>query len=668
MTRTVWSSDGMSSSKAVPSVTLKWAFRAHKRFLDGLAPEVRRQLGGRREDAYAIVYGRTQVGKSTLILNLMGLPPDSAQHVSTVLRGGQKEGNSSTAVPMEYRQSHDHYWHIFWDGRKYECSTDSKATEEFRLLREEMEGGRISAESCICVVEIPSCYFVGAVTTERRIRILDLPGIEAANPIERKFVERVAGNLVPNADLILLVGRADDLSFLSANHLAVPGITDWQYTPNRFRIVTTYSFTPDSIREFAREACVSCDALPFRERLINQLQKFGSIEENARKPDLYFPLEIGDSWKEDDLKDTHLDTMINSLMADLRHDIVESMTSVGRLMNAVDAHILVTRQHQIHIHELQVIIEKLTYAKNNRERGVGLCEKIIKKTKDKLERVFESINSFENFTAAHKQRIPAISLSLWDKEQRAEIKRDFEGAGEKNTDIFLQRLDKQTHALKSCLSSIFDDEVDFYDFEENTISHLFLESLLKIMRKINSINVNEVANAAFSDIRLKIDGYWTKEYFFTDAGSNYAKDLNAFLAAHKLMTDSTAALLNDEIDKCLEKILSQMQKEKYRLEKKVKRLEYLLEHERSVLVRINANISYQIEKSNQMEMEHQKELRQSRKFSSLLIEEYNNELEATWNTVMSVSDPILAFEALVLGASLPDARRSVWARIDSAIV
>jgi hypothetical protein len=106
--------------------------------------------------------------------------------------------------------------------------------------------------------------------------------------VERRFVSRVAERLVPNADLILLVGRADDLTFLSAEHLALPGLSDWQITPHRFRVVTTFSFTPPSIRDFTRETGCWGDEEAYRQRLIGQIEDWShSIPRRAIRNSIF---------------------------------------------------------------------------------------------------------------------------------------------------------------------------------------------------------------------------------------------------------------------------------------------------------------------------------------------------------------------------------------------
>jgi hypothetical protein len=74
----------------LPQQSYAWAFEAYDRFVETLSPEVRQHLGERREDSYMVVFGRTQVGKTTLILKLLGLPAQAVRAVSTVLRGTER--------------------------------------------------------------------------------------------------------------------------------------------------------------------------------------------------------------------------------------------------------------------------------------------------------------------------------------------------------------------------------------------------------------------------------------------------------------------------------------------------------------------------------------------------------------------------------------------------
>lgn len=57
-----------------------------------------------------VVFGKTQVGKTTLLMDLMGVSPAAMERVSTALRGGRAHGHSATATTMEYRRSEDQRW------------------------------------------------------------------------------------------------------------------------------------------------------------------------------------------------------------------------------------------------------------------------------------------------------------------------------------------------------------------------------------------------------------------------------------------------------------------------------------------------------------------------------------------------------------------------------
>ena len=80
------------------------------------------------------------------------------------------------------------------------------------------------------------------------LRILDIPGINAVNEAEQAQVARVAERYVATADLILLVGRADDLGFLHPNKLKLAALGDWMLQPNRYRVVLSYTFSPASFK------------------------------------------------------------------------------------------------------------------------------------------------------------------------------------------------------------------------------------------------------------------------------------------------------------------------------------------------------------------------------------------------------------------------------------
>lgn len=326
---------------------LAWAFGAYDRFIQSLSPDIREHFpkGDEQVEAYVVVFGKTQVGKTTLILDLMGLSGDSLKRVSNVLRGGREAGKSATATAMEYRRSSDDQWRfssgsvtVSAEPMRYDDAGMETALGD---VREQMFQKRLQADNPF-IVWIPNDCFDGDKAAGFSLRMLDLPGAHAADATERTHVQKMAQKYVPNADLILLVGKGDDLSFLKPDSLELPSIEDWQIVPNRFRIVTTYSFTAQSVRD-AMQQEKTVDAEFFRTRLLKQIRTFGiKLEDDAADTKRFFPLEFGDSWvnAKQDLV-TALKPVITGLKDQLHRDIKASSTANVRLRNAVSVHVTV---------------------------------------------------------------------------------------------------------------------------------------------------------------------------------------------------------------------------------------------------------------------------------------------------------------------------------------
>lgn len=58
------------------------------------------QYGGSKEKYLVMVYGKSQVGKSTMILSMIGIDDRFFQEVYDTLRAGIPRGNSSTSTAI----------------------------------------------------------------------------------------------------------------------------------------------------------------------------------------------------------------------------------------------------------------------------------------------------------------------------------------------------------------------------------------------------------------------------------------------------------------------------------------------------------------------------------------------------------------------------------------
>lgn len=370
---------------------LTWAFRAYTRFVKSLSPEIRDRLAHKDQQAepYVVVFGKTQVGKTTLLLDLMDVLPSQMMRVSRVLRGKQAKGRSATATTMEYRRSPDQRWGLMVsDASTVWFSADTDMETALAGLRQQMETRRLAAPAPSIVFLPLDCFPLQA--GQPSVRMLDLPGDKPANPTEQEHVSAMARKYVPLADLILLVGKGDDLSFLQEGTLTLPGIEDWQSAPRRFRIITTYSFTAQSVRELVREKGTTATVQLYRERLIKEIERSIPLSKEARQACNFFPLEFGQSWldakEQDPVVYQRVAPLIDVLKQQLLSEIHASTSPLARLRAAVDAHIVIARVKKKRLammdaltttlrSQLKQAQDELANAQTGAQQAVKACER-----------------------------------------------------------------------------------------------------------------------------------------------------------------------------------------------------------------------------------------------------------------------------------------------------
>ncbi|KEZ07314.1 hypothetical protein GQ57_01605 [Burkholderia sp. MSh2] len=270
-----------------------WAYDAFDEFARHIDPELTAGYS-RSSQVTVVVYGSTQVGKTTLMLEMLGIAPARAREVSDVLRGGRSVGKSATATATRYRRSQSDDWQIGQDDTPL---TSAEAQARLGALREQVEAGH-APDADVVDVHIPQCFFASTQDGfASDIRLLDLPGLNATNPHEAAYVRRVAETYVPIADLVVLVCRINTLGALRPVDLQLPELQDWMCYPMRFRVVCTYAFSSASFREWRGDG--ECPSDQMQKRIVKQL----NTHDLRLSPDLaqyIYPLEFGKSW--DDLK------------------------------------------------------------------------------------------------------------------------------------------------------------------------------------------------------------------------------------------------------------------------------------------------------------------------------------------------------------------------------
>lgn len=359
--------------------TRAWAIEANETWLASLSRDAR---GGaqRNPEARVVLFGPTQVGKTTLLLTLLGIRDDAAAEVETVLRGGRVHGQSSTALPMRYLRSRDNQWRIDT------ADTPGLSAEAVRAhlgtVRAAVEDGRHQSTDPVTLF-LPADHFaVGEPAV--RVSVLDLPGIAAAAPRERLLVERIARRHLPAASLILLVGHASKLGMLDPVALGrqLEELKGWMRSRLRYRLVLTYTFDQESMERRFKDMP---DLEAVRAHFVEQIGLFGFPVEPTLSKRLY-PLDFGKSWSDQLAKPGAYRDWAAAVRAQglhaLEEDIARSCEGDTRLRISQE----VGEQTVWRVEMLrQERTDALTAARNDLRRGRAKVQ-VVQRTKTRWER------------------------------------------------------------------------------------------------------------------------------------------------------------------------------------------------------------------------------------------------------------------------------------------
>lgn len=244
------------------------------------------------------VYGKSQVGKTTLILNMIGLKDDEyKQSVSDVLRGGVARGNSSTSTAIIYSQSDTEQYGINiktiegTDIRPIKYYSPEEMKGQLQNIREEVESNSYHKNG-ILHIYIPQDYFSQNVSNDK-IVILDLPGIESRNSKEKAHVESLMTRYIPLSSVCVITCRADTIQSLENEEL--PNNIDWKRIYHKFIVAITRSYSCGTIKSFfskPREQRSEGFCEFVLKRYKEELVKILGANNNTE----FFPLDIGESF------------------------------------------------------------------------------------------------------------------------------------------------------------------------------------------------------------------------------------------------------------------------------------------------------------------------------------------------------------------------------------
>ncbi|MFJ4431388.1 hypothetical protein ACIPZG_10495 [Pseudomonas sp. NPDC089395] len=603
----------------------EWALRAYARLIKTLSKDVQERL--QRKDTtsepYVVVFGKTQVGKTTLLLDLMGVAPDRMNRISSVLRGGREAGKSATATTMEYCRSTSDRWGLSRNGKLRWLEHDEQMTQALGALRVEMESGRLKGESTPCVVHIPKSCFLGS-TQVPSVRMLDLPGDNPANEEEQRHVHQMAKTYLPFADLILLVGKGDDLGFLRPGVITLPGIEDWQSMPYRFRIVTTHSYSAQSLKDILRKES-DVDVTRVRQRLIQQIERFGTLSQPAQEARLYFPLEFGKSWAYAQSAEPELYARMAPIITKLRDElltqIANSITPMGRLRSTLDTHISVTyiqrKKTEAIDSAIQVLEKKLDIAEDE-------C-----KSWDKM--VVGAHSSFDKLAALMKEKPAELGASAIERAAKALLAKPPSACVPKEGP---EKDDCET--LKTLIRKYYEGLMALrLDVSAEGCPLGYWRRVSSALVQPETERVEELFDDAFGPIRYTLDDYWFDTYL---SSSNYQADLRSVREAGSEVFAELVVVWAKCWLQALNRIDEQVRKELVSARVTLAVYEEEASAARARHAQIQQMIAGHVAERQRIVLNSKEDLERCERFKNLLEQEYAASLDQQYTAALQETD------------------------------
>lgn len=607
---------------------LDWAERAYATFLHGIDEEVARDFE-RKGEVTVVLYGRTQVGKTTLLLKVLGIADEHFAQVSLVLRGGREAGHSATATATRYARSQDDYWRI---GPDQDDPHDDEALERhLARLRMRVEAGKYDDDNPVNIW-IPRRYFIQQAP-RIDVRILDLPGTHSTNPNEQKHVARVAARFVPAADVVLLVGKANALGFLKPEELGLEELQYWPHSPERFKIILTHTYSAQSTKDWIAEKG-GCDVHSVRGYMLEQLRTHDP-DLTDRLSNSLFPIEFGGSWEAlrntGDAVFTHADPIVSRLMDDLARDVLASATKYARIRSAFNVHAAIKEKRQTDVGKQKARKQKLVAATESQQASLDALEAEVSEQKAVISTIRNNLTTLDRTHARDKAEITSIISSRSGTMSRSAkdvvVIKEFIAESKGNLAAQWEELCDQVSQVGA--------PAGLGEYPRSLVDGCFNE----IMRVLNSYS------GPFSDTYLWLD--------------NYLRDCEAAREARKLAVVTLCA----HADALLDQLATKEKARLVRLEKKACDQLQALQSNRAIrqerviaasnkVVDLDEQIRAYIQESKA------KELR-ARRYDSHLRTAFNNELEAQCSNISKASNPVEKFSRLCFTVLLGDEYRKL---------
>ncbi len=501
------------------------------------------------ENHLVMIYGKSQVGKTTLILNMIGLKPDCFSEVYETLRAGVPRGNSSTSTAIIYAKSVNKQYGCALSSINALSSKDTQYYDKKRMIahlekiRQQVENNKVPPNS-ILFIYIPKNYFIQDSMADS-ISIMDMPGIESRNHKEDIHVQNLMTKYIPISSVCIIACRSNEIQSLET--LVLPNHLEWKRMEHRFILVITHAYNDGTTKQYFRTT-PSKRTSNFYDYVVDAYtQEIRKILGAKNQTEVY-PVDVGDTLtrlcNEEIKRDNDRKEIIETkdrVLANLRKSIIGHKGE--RLKSALmDLDIIIKHYRK---DEIQRINEEISV----------LCSKIDNK-KNLIKRTDHDIKE----------------LSGEDSEQDellSEIKELEKVSGQFNSLLYscVSELSSQTkqYILESSLFKskgnddyLKDKEQQVLGFMRTTVSASVKRYIQSINRLIRQADIDIIINSA--QMQIEADSFILEEQ-----NSIYPPKKGLFSKREKVLLESIEAIcvsiqgsinkhLNSYVNNCISEI------------------------------------------------------------------------------------------------------------------
>ena len=215
------------------------------------------QYDGMQESYLVVVYGPSQIGKTSLILKLIGIRDDNDcfQKVSQTLRTKEiTRGNSSTSTAILYARSDTEQYALAVEDEPNKVSeklffSDEKELEAKLIeVRSRVVKNRESARS-VLHIDIPRQFFTEETAAEN-LYVMDLPGVGSKTEGEAAHVQKLMRRYLPVAQVCLVVCTANTIQSLEVQDGLEPY---WRDKPGQYIVAATKAFSLGTVKDYFKK-------------------------------------------------------------------------------------------------------------------------------------------------------------------------------------------------------------------------------------------------------------------------------------------------------------------------------------------------------------------------------------------------------------------------------